>query len=274
MYKYIQKYQCQPSELIDAELCLQRFAIWGQILSFIAERKSWLDPKNRFPLFHSLIFFLLSTFPFFSSSYFFISACVFVIRGGGCFIVLAWPAWLRWLAPLAPPLPLRPLRSVPRPVRCGWGIKPSALCTFARQAGPRCPTPTTLWTTALPSKTAGPPNPPTLSVSSHVSAPFAPPSANPHIQPASHSVTPQLNHGLHFLQKNSKESASNLFFSCQCLKSALIRNKQVKEKRFTCEDGLSIVDYDTLIGLFPNSVLPHDKNFDLSMTRFSPTDQN
>lgn len=94
-----------------------------------------------------------------------ISACVFVIRGG-VFVfcppppVTAWPAWLRWLVPLAPRLPLQPLHSVPRPVRCGWGIKLSALCTLARQAGPHCPTPTTLWTTARPSKTTGSPNPP------------------------------------------------------------------------------------------------------------------
>lgn len=128
-----------------------------------------------FPYFLSCpTFFLVFTFPFSHHLYlfFFISACVFVVRGAGCFFIVAWPAWLRWLVPLAPPLPLRPLRSVPRPVRCGWGIKPSALCTFARQAGPRCPTPTTLWTTAPPSKTAGPPTPPCLSP--HVSAPVWP----------------------------------------------------------------------------------------------------
>lgn len=131
--------------------------------------------------------------------------CLCVCGSGGCcFFIVAWPAWLRWLVPLALPLALRPLRSVPRPVRCGWGIKPSALCTFARQAGPRCPTPTTLWTTAPPSKTAGPPTTP-LSVSSHVSAPVWP-LANPHIQPASHSVTPRLNHGHHFLQGTERKA--------------------------------------------------------------------
>lgn len=172
---------------------------------FIVERKSKQDPENRFPLFRSRIFFLsipsfflVFTSPF--SHHLIFHFCLCVCGSGGCLFVVAWPAWLRWLVPLAPPLPLRPLRSVPRPVRCDWGIKPSALCTFARQAGPRCPTPTTLWTTARPSKTAGPPNPPTPSVSSHVSAPVWP-LANPHIQPASHSVTPQLNHGHHFLQR-------------------------------------------------------------------------
>lgn len=97
--------------------------------------------------------FLFSHHPIFSFLF-------VVLVGWGSLFVVAWPAWLRWLVPLAPLLPLRPLRSVPRPVRCGWGIKPSAPCTLARQAGPRCPTPTTLWTTARPSKTAGPPTPP------------------------------------------------------------------------------------------------------------------
>lgn len=118
-----------------------------------------------FPYFLSFQSFFLSCiyFPFFSSSYFsFLPVCLW--NWGGVFVA-AWPAWLRWLAPLARLLPLRPPRSVPRPVRCGWGIKPSALCTFARRAGPRCPTPTTLWTTARPSKTAGPPNPPVCLVS-------------------------------------------------------------------------------------------------------------
>lgn len=143
-------------------------------------------------------FFFLIIFIF----HFYLFVCGFG-RWVGCFFAVAWPAWLRWLVPLAPLLPLRPLRSVPRPVRCGWGIKPSARCTLARQAGPRCPTPTTLWTTARPSKTAGPPNlPPCLSPL--MSQPLFGPFANPHIQPASHSVTPQLNHGHHFLQTSAR----------------------------------------------------------------------
>lgn len=102
--------------------------------------------------------------PLFSSTYLpFLPVCLWFGVGFLFFVpppVTAWPAWLRWLVPLAPRLPLQPLHSVPRPVRCGWGIKLSALCTLARQAGPHCPTPTTLWTTARPSKTTGSPNPP------------------------------------------------------------------------------------------------------------------
>lgn len=148
---------------------------------------------------------------------------VFFFWAGGAvlFFIVAWPAWLRWLVPLALPLPLGPLRSVPLPVRCDWGIKPSALCTLARQAGPRCPTPTTLWTTARPSKTAGLPNPHTQSVPSHVSASVWP-LANPHIQPASHSVTPQLNHGHHFLQRTSRQSVHPTPFCFHCLQFVLI----------------------------------------------------
>lgn len=63
---------------------------------------------------------------------------------------------------------------------------------LTRRAGPRCPSPTTLWTTARPSKTADlSPLPPSVSCLH----PSLDPHTNPRIQPASHSVTPQLNHG-------------------------------------------------------------------------------
>lgn len=201
-YKYLQNYQCQPSTLeLSSFLLLKEnpdrirrkdFRCFIPLLSFFL-----------FLLFFSCIylrslFFFLIIFIF----HFYLFVCGFG-RWVGCFFAVAWPAWLRWLVPLAPLLPLRPLCSVPRPVRCGWGIKPSARCTLARQAGPRCPTPTTLWTTARPSKTAGPPNlPPCLSPL--MSQPLFGPFANPHIQPASHSVTPQLNHGHHFLQTSAR----------------------------------------------------------------------
>lgn len=183
------------------------FYCWKKIQTESEEKISVVSSRY-FLSFYSFFSFLVSIYvpSFFFLIIFIFHFYLFVCGFGrwvGCFFAVAWPAWLRWLVPLAPLLPLRPLRSVPRPVRCGWGIKPSARCTLARQAGPRCPTPTTLWTTARPSKTAGPPNlPPCLSPL--MSQPLFGPFANPHIQPASHSVTPQLNHGHHFLQTSAR----------------------------------------------------------------------
>lgn len=183
------------------------FYCWKKIQTESEEKISVVSPRyflSFYSFFSFLVFIYVPSFFFLIIFifHFYLFVCGFG-RWVGCFFAVAWPAWLRWLVPLAPLLPLRPLRSVPRPVRCGWGIKPSARCTLARQAGPRCPTPTTLWTTARPSKTAGPPNlPPCLSPL--MSQPLFGPFANPHIQPASHSVTPQLNHGHHFLQTSAR----------------------------------------------------------------------
>lgn len=141
-------------------------------------------------------FFFLSTREFFRLVFFSFLLILFCRSEYSvyffCFVlfplVWAWAAWLRWLVTLVPLLPLRPLCSVPRPVRCSGGIKLLALCTLVRQAGPYCPTPTTLWTTARPSKMAGPPNPTCLYRVSALIWPLP----NLHMQPASHSVTPQL----------------------------------------------------------------------------------
>lgn len=119
------------------------------------------------------------------------------------FLVLACPAWLRWLVPLAPLLPLRPSFLVPCPVRYSRGIKPSAHCMLVRQTGQPCPTPTMLWTTFQPSKTAGLPISPPLSVLSSMSLCFALP--NPHVQSASNCVILQLGRELHFSHEKLSE---------------------------------------------------------------------
>lgn len=132
----------------------------------IEEKRTYMGSLEKISCLSPWFFysFLSVYFPFSHQLIFHFCLCVCDSGWGFCFLspppVTAWPAWLRWLVPLAPRLPLQPLHSVPRPVRCGWGIKLSALCTLARQAGPHCPTPTTLWTTARPSKTTGSPNPP------------------------------------------------------------------------------------------------------------------
>lgn len=81
MYKYIQKYQCQPSELIDVELCLQRFAVWGQILSFIVRENPDRIPRTDFLCFIPLFSFcyLLSLF----SHHLIFHFCLCVCDSGG-----------------------------------------------------------------------------------------------------------------------------------------------------------------------------------------------
>lgn len=151
---------------------------WSRILAGTAKFQFELLIRN--VQFVPWLFFVCLFFFFCSSFYFHLVSCFFfVVFGvffspaclwcGVCiffpFLVSACPAWLRWLVPLAPLLllPLVPSFSAPRPLRYSRGIIPSALCTLVRQTGPPCPTPTTLWTAARPSKTAGlPVHTPTL----------------------------------------------------------------------------------------------------------------
>lgn len=129
--------------------------------------------KHRAFYFTSFIH-LLHLYPF--SHLWLLPVCVCFGFGADVFIFISvsgWAAWQRWLMPLVPPRPLRRPCWAPRPVLSDSGTKPSAPCPLSR-AGPLCLTPTTLWTTTPPSKTAGLQTPcPCLSP--YVWAPHRPP---------------------------------------------------------------------------------------------------